>query len=213
VTKDDPNATPDGAQSVGGAGGEERSGRKQGPKPSKVLTATVLGRRQLGPSLIRLTLGGAGLEHLAYQGYDQWFRLFLPREGDGRMRLPAGDHDDDWCGQYQAATEDQRAWMRSATVADSRPSAANGPGPGCGSGPELDVDVVVHGQHGDPGSGPLSTWAQTAAPGDRVALLDQGTIFGADKVEQDVLLIGDETAVPAVVGILRRLAPGVRGRA
>lgn len=206
------------------AGGERTSvANKPDTKPTPVVTATVLGRRRLSPSFARLTLGGEGLEGFDHQGYDQWFRLFIPREGKGRMLLPAGGLSDDWYAQYRAAPEDRRTWMRYATVADYRQGARPGARLGArlggrlggrpGAGAELDVDVVVHGRPGDPGSGPLSTWAQTAAVGDRVALLDQGTIFRPEQADQDVLLIGDETAVPAIAGILRRLAPGVRGRA
>lgn len=184
-------------------------------KPTTVVTATVLDRRRLSPSFARVTVGGEGLSRFAYQGYDQWFRLFIPPGDEGRMPLPADGQADGWYAEHQAAPEERRNWMRYATVAGVRPEV--GTGDGTAAGPlrvtEMDVDVVVHGEPGDPGSGPLSTWAQTAAVGDRVALLDQGTIFRPDQVRGDVLLIGDETAVPAIAGILRRLGPRVRGHA
>ncbi|WP_063002242.1 siderophore-interacting protein [Nocardia mikamii] len=34
-----------------------------------------------------MTLGGAGLAEFTPRGFDQWFRLFLPR--DGELRLPS----------------------------------------------------------------------------------------------------------------------------
>ena len=187
-----------------------RSGRSEA-KPARVVAATVVDRRRLSPSFARLTLSGRDLDRFAYVGYDQWFRLFIPREGEGRMPLPTDDRADGWYAEHQAAPEERRNWMRYATVADFR--TADRLGGASNGGQELDVDVVVHGEAGDPGSGPLSTWAQTAAVGDRVALLDQGTIFRPEKVDTEVLLIGDETAVPAIAGILRRLAPDVHGHA
>jgi len=52
---------------------------------------------------------------------------------------------------------------------------------------EVDVDFVLHGE-----TGPASRWAVYAQPGDRV-----------------VLLVADETALPAVAGILEELAAQV----
>ena len=197
---------------------------KAEPRPTTVVTATVRERRRLSPSFVRVTLVGEGLERFVFQGYDQWFRMFLAREGEGRMHLPAGSHDDAWYARYQAAPEGQRTWMRYVTVADfrtgsepaSRPAdgAAWEPATGSDAGAtEMDVDVVVHGEPGDPGSGPLSTWAQTVHAGDRVALLDQGPIFRPELADEELLLLGDETAVPAIAGILKRLPARTRGRA
>ncbi|HET8984234.1 MAG TPA: siderophore-interacting protein [Trueperaceae bacterium] len=180
------------------------SGTKPEPKPTIVVTAAVHRRRRLSPSFARITLVGEGLERFAFQGYDQWFRMFIPREGEGRMPIPAGGHDDGWYSRFQAAPEEQRTWMRYVTVADFRTD---------GGRSEMDVDVVVHGEPGDPGSGPLSTWAQTVNEGDRVALLDQGPIFRPELADQELLLLGDETAVPAISGILKRLPSEARGRA
>lgn len=181
-----------------------QAGTKAEPKPTTVVTATVHRRRRLSPSFARITLVGEGLERFTFQGYDQWFRMFIPREGEGRMPIPAGSHDAAWYARFQAAPDEQRTWMRYVTVADFRTGT---------EGTEMDVDVVVHGEPGDAGSGPLSTWGQTVNEGDRVALLDQGPIFRPELVDQELLLLGDETAVPAISGILKRLPTKARGRA
>lgn len=184
-------------------------------RPTTVVTATVLDRRRLSPSFARVTVGGESLGRFTYQGYDQWFRLFIPPGDEGRMPLPAVGQAAVWYAEHQAAPEERRNWMRYATVAGFRPEGGTGDATAAATRhtAEMDVDVVVHGEPGDPGSGPLSTWAQTAAVGDRVALLDQGTIFRPDQARGDVLLIGDETAVPAIAGVLRSLGPRVRGHA
>lgn len=171
----------------------------------RVLTANVSRRERLSPSFARVTLAGGGMAHFAYQGYDQWFRMFLPRERSP-LALPTGEYDDAWYAQYIATADTERPCMRYVTVRDRRPDGANGP--------EIDVDVVLHGEVGQPDVGPLSAWAQMAAPGDPVALLDQGLLFKADVAAGvDVLMVGDETAVPAIAGILRSLSPATAGLA
>lgn len=124
------------------------------PKQARVLRLEVVGSRRISPSFVRLTLGGEGLQRFQPQGYDQWFRLFLPRQGQERMRLPTRTSDLLWYAQYLATPRPQRPWVRNVTVRDHRPA-----GPGTA---EIDMDVVVHGEPGEPGTGPLSTWAQTA---------------------------------------------------
>ena len=87
-----------------------------------------------------------------------------------------------------------------------------------GSGVEtrLVVDVVVH-EHGD--LGPGCRWALAASPGDRVLLVGprRGVEFGGIEFDPGragrLLLVGDETAVPAVASILESLPAGTSGRA
>lgn len=174
-------------------------------KQAEVLTATLRRRQRLSPSFARLTLAGGGLERFEQRGFDQWFRLFMPRGGQEHLRLPSGNHDHLWYQQYLATPDAQRPCMRYVTVRDHRPDGEGGP--------EIDVDVVVHGEPGQPATGPLSTWAQTAEPGQRLGLLDQGLIFRPELAAAGVLLIGDETAMPAVAGILRSLPPEAKGQA
>jgi NADPH-dependent ferric siderophore reductase len=66
-------------------------------------------------------------------------------------------------------------------------------------GPELDIDFVVHGTDGI-----AAPWAAAAEPGDEIAFIDQG---GGWKGRGDgaVLLVGDESALPAIAGVLRDL--------
>lgn len=183
-------------------------------KPALVLSATVVERRRLSPSFARVTLAGEGLRHFAHKGYDQWFRLFLQSGKQGELQLPSEARDPRWYAEFRSAPAESRPTMRYATVREYR---VRNEGVEPEFDVEIDVDVVIHGEHGvaHPGSapGPLSTWAQTVEPGQRVALLDQGTIFRPQAVGADVLLIGDETAVPAIAGIASALAPEVRGRA
>nr|WP_314145785.1 siderophore-interacting protein [uncultured Rhodococcus sp.] len=78
------------------------------------------------------------------------------------------------------------------------------------------MDFVVHGSGagGAPGhSGPASAWAARAVPGDRVAIFDEGRIYTFDGRPSWQLLVGDESAAPAILGILRSSPEDVRVRA
>lgn len=220
--------------------------RRRQAAQTAVLSATVVARRRISPSFARLTLAGEGLTHLVDRGFDQWFRLFLPSAESGqqhdRLPLPEAPRDLEWYARFRSAPPESRPTMRYVTVREYRRlEAAAGNPPAA----EIDVDVVIHGEvlgaangptggtHGGAQSGPLSSWAQTAEIGERVALLDQGTIFRPEAVGSavsaaadpqrgtndptsagpTVLLLGDETAVPAIAGIARSLPRSARGHA
>ena len=66
---------------------------------------------------------------------------------------------------------------------------------------ELDVEIVLH------GAGPLSTWAASARPGAHLAVAGTGRGYTVDPDGLDVLLAGDESAVPAIGLLLGALPP------
>jgi NADPH-dependent ferric siderophore reductase len=67
---------------------------------------------------------------------------------------------------------------------------------------ELDIDVVLH------DDSPGSVWAREAKAGDRVGLLGPG---GGDVIPADwYLLLGDETALPAIARIAENLPSSAR---
>ncbi len=179
---------------------------------------TVLESDRISPSFIRVTLGGDSLSNFRYMGYDHWFRLFLPQPGQDEPRIPSTTSML-WYAQYLAFSRDTKPVVRNYTISRYR---AAGQGKH-GDGPELDVDFVVHGsgaggtthksESGDAHAGPASTWAQNAAPGDHVAILDEGRVYTFDGHSGWQLLVGDESAAPAVLGILRSLPDDVRVRA
>lgn len=67
---------------------------------------------------------------------------------------------------------------------------------------QIDIDVVLHG-----GQGPGTRWATSALPGDRLGLLLQGRHHAPPTGTDWQLLVGDETALPAIAAILEA-APG-----
>ena len=75
---------------------------------------------------------------------------------------------------------------------------------------ELDVDFVVHAGHG-----PAAAWAQEAEPGSWVGVSEPGGRWSPDPDAAFHVVIGDESALPAVATVLETLgdAPGVPVRA
>jgi len=170
-------------------------GFDEGRKTVGLYTAAVLRREQVTPHMVRVTIGGEDLARLPHRGYDHWFRLFLPRP----------DGETDFAGlpdrftmkaylRYMAADAERRPPFRNYTIREHRPEAA-----------ELDIDFVAHGDEGVAGA-----WAQRAEAGERVAFIDQGR--GFDPMgDGEVVLVGDESALPAIVGILRDLPRDAAG--
>lgn len=75
-------------------------------------------------------------------------------------------------------------------------------------GDELTIDFVVHGDEGLAGP-----WAASAAPGDRLVVSSPGGGYAPDATADWHLLIGDESALPAISAALESLAPDAVGAA
>jgi len=69
---------------------------------------------------------------------------------------------------------------------------------------EIDVDFVIHGE------GPASSWAAQAAAGQTLTLAGPGRSYSVDSAADWYVLIGDDTAVPAICTILESLPPSTR---
>ena len=174
------------------------------PATTQLLTLHVLRRERVTPHVERVTLGHGDVEAFRPMGFDQWFRLFIPVPGGTLERVPQKLDTVSYL-KFLLLTRSQRPVLRNYTVRDYR---ATGP-----DGPELDVDVVLHGSVAEGTAGPAATWAQTCRAGDPVAILDEGVSFRLPQDAEQVLLVADETGLPAVAGILASLPDGVSGRA
>lgn len=170
--------------------------------PYEFFRAAVVRTLRLSPSLVRVVLGDPSLARVVSEGRDQRFKLFLPRPGQPEPVLP-DPLGADWYARWHALDPAVRGVMRTYTIRDARADP-----------PELDVHFALHGD-----LGPASAWARRAMPGDRVALLapvrrgNGGVDFRLPPDADTVLLTGDETALPAVAGILAALPQGIRVRA
>lgn len=180
--------------------------RESAHAPSyRTYTVEVARTERLGPSFVRITLTGEDLHCFGAAGPDQRVKLLLPQPGRTVTDLPGGL---DWHAAWKAMPNDIRPSMRTYTVRAHRPELG-----------ELDIDFVLHGIAGGH-SGPASTWAATARPGDRVGLVGPdrpgaGRMWGCEwsppASARSVLLAGDETAVPAMAAILESLPAHTNG--
>ncbi|NGO72191.1 siderophore-interacting protein [Streptomyces boncukensis] len=170
----------------------------------------VVRTRRISPALLRVTFGGKRLADFVSGGRDQRFKLFLPHPGQERPLVPV-EAGVDWFPVWRAMDPAERAVMRSYTVRQQRPAGADG------QDAELDVDFAMHGEGAD--EGPATRWARFAGPGDHATLLgpleaDNGGVdFRPPDSAEWILLSGDESALPAVAGILEWLPAGTRVRA
>ncbi|MBK0417536.1 siderophore-interacting protein [Leucobacter sp. CSA1] len=168
-----------------------------------LVTAEVVAAERISPNMVRVTVGGDEIADWRNLGFDQWFRLALPVAGaDTRFDRLAERFDTRGYLRYLSLPKATRPVIRNYTVRAFRPAAS-----------ELDIDFVVHGS-GDPEhAGVAGPWASSLPVGQRVALIDQGCgyrpVDGADRV----VLAGDESAMPAVLGILRDLPADATGHA
>jgi NADPH-dependent ferric siderophore reductase len=177
--------------------------------PMLLADVEVVSVERLSPTFVRVELGGPALADFGVDGprYDQRIKLVLPDPATGAMTSTEGA-DESWFSTWLERPAAERGHLRTYTIRDVR---------GSGEQTTLVVDMVLH-LEGDL-VGPGSTWASTAAPGDRIAVLaprrgfPYGGIEFAPAPGADLLLVGDETAVPAICAILEQLPNDARGTA
>ncbi|WP_439591316.1 siderophore-interacting protein [Microbacterium sp.] len=177
------------------------------PETQDLLHLSVLRTERLSPHWMRVTLGGGDIARFRPMGYDQWFRIFLPLGGDeGLERLPAKAHKLFGYLKYLRIPDGMRPVMRNYSVRAFRPATMDAPA-------ELDVDFVLHGSASDGTAGPASRWAETAEPGESVVIIDEGLAFNPARGTDRVLLVTDETGLPAVSSICASLPSAATGLA
>lgn len=161
--------------------------------------------RRVSPSVQRVTFRGArpgGLAGFVSGGRDQRFKLFFRPPGQEIATVPV-DAGEAWYAVWRGLDPGERACMRTYTVRRQRRELG-----------EVDVDFAVH-----PGAGPAGDWALRAQPGDHLTALgpcaaeNGGIDFRPPRGTEWILLAGDESALPAVAGILDWLGPGTVVRA
>ncbi|MDC0707450.1 siderophore-interacting protein [Stigmatella sp. ncwal1] len=138
------------------------------------------------PHMVRVTLGGKELEGFQTPAADDHVRLIFPAPGESKPLLPT-------LGPNGPVFPEGQPRPASRDYTPRRYDAAAG---------ELDIDFVVH------GSGPGTTWATHAKPGDFVGV---GGPRSSMIVPQDFawyLLAGDSTALPAIGRWLEELPAG-----
>lgn len=161
---------------------------------------TLARRTQVSASLVKFTFTGPDVGHMATYAPDQRVKLFFPEGGGSLDPLfeIAKLEEHDWYSAYRALPDAQRPSARTYTIRALRPEQA-----------EVDVEFVLHGDNG-----PASRWAMNARPGDRLAMTapdanaegpKQGYEWKPPQGVRRILIIADETALPAAAGILETL--------
>lgn len=162
------------------------------PASREIVTGRVLATERIGPSFVRVTVGGANVGRIAPMGFDQWFRLFFPAPGQRSLTLPA-TAGPQWWPEMRAMPEAVQPILRNYTIRRYREAGAGR----YGDTAELDIDFATHGD-----TGPASQWARTAQPGAELALLDEGIMYHRPTEARWQILVADESALPAIAGIL-----------
>lgn len=181
--------------------------------PMLLTEVEVVRAERVSPSFVRVELGGAALAELGPDGpvLDQRIKLIFPNAAGA---LPSfADADESWWTTWMQIPEDERGSLRTYTIRDRI---------GEGADTRLVVDIVVHegDAHGEsPLDGAGNRWALQAAPGQRLVTLaprtghEFGGIEWSPGTATRLLLVGDETAVPAIRGVLRDLPADATGAA
>ncbi|MFC8228033.1 siderophore-interacting protein [Streptomyces sp. NPDC057287] len=158
--------------------------QRQAPKAQG---ARVLRTEQITPHMVRVVLGGDGLVGFTLAGYtDHYIKLcFAPDGAD----YP---HPFDMAGIREEYPRELWPTTRTYTVRSWDADAG-----------ELAVDFVVHGDEGLAGP-----WAARALPGDQVTFLGPGGGYVPEASADWHLLVGDESALPAIAASLERMPEG-----
>ena len=146
--------------------------------PVVVRRATVSAVRRVVPSIVRVTLAGDELAGFASLGPADHVKLFFPDPASGELTVPVIGPE----GMQRPA---------SGTII-SRDYTPLGVHVGTDGGTTLDLDFVLHGD-----DGPASAWASRAEVGSQLGLGGpRGSRMAPTELGR-LLVIADETALPA----------------
>jgi len=156
--------------------------------PLKMRLLKVLRTRKVSPQLLRVTLGGEDLADFISGSFDDHIKVFFPEPGASQPVLPQAGPDGIKFQEGQP-----RPQMRDYTPRRYDTAAR-----------ELDIEFVLH------GDGPASTWAAQAQPGQYLGVGGPRGSFVIPREFDWHLLIGDDTALPAIGRRLEELGPQAR---
>ncbi|MET9963274.1 siderophore-interacting protein [Streptomyces sp. NPDC006326] len=152
-----------------------------------VETATVVRTERLTPHMVRLVLGGTGLARFgAGEFTDHYVKILFAPEG---VTYPSP-----WDLDRIRAEYPRESWprQRAYTVRAWDPVHQ-----------ELTLDFVVHGDEGLAGP-----WAARVQPGELVRFVGPGGAYAPDPAAEWHLLVGDESALPAIAAAMERMPVG-----
>lgn len=153
----------------------------------KVRQLKVSAVRKVTPRMVRVTLRGAALEGFLSPSYDDHIKMFFPEPGQA-LTLPIGGPDG-----VKFPEDKPRPEARDYTPRYYR-AGAN----------ELDIDFVLH------GDGPASSWAAQVEVGQDAVIAGPRGSTVIPLAYDWYLLVGDETALPAIGRRIEELTAGAR---
>lgn len=142
------------------------------PPPFRALE--VIRTEALTPRLMRVVVGGPGLAGFEQPEPASSVRVVIAWPGDD-FELP------EWTGNEFLLADGRRPALRTFTPVAFDADALT-----------LTLDIVRH-----PG-GAISSWVETARPGDPVAVSGPGRSEVIDSDAARAIVVGDETAIPAI---------------
>ena len=156
--------------------------RREPPPFRRCSIRSILPR---GERLTRLVLEGPELDGLEAGLPAASVRMLLPRSPDGELELPT------WTGNEFRHDDDRRPAIRTLTPlrVDIDEHGAT----------TLAVEIVRH-EHGA-----LADWLAVAGTGSPVAISGTGRGYAIDLDASSFLLLGDESAIPAISTLLEAL--------
>ncbi|MBP2435453.1 siderophore-interacting protein [Microbacterium amylolyticum] len=168
------------------------------PLPMRFFRVTVTRVNDITPSFRRVTFTGDDIDEYGDPGFDQRVKIVFPTPTAPLEAMPMGT---DWYTEYRNMEASLRPVFRTYTTRAVRKG-------------EVDIDMVRHAV-----DGPASEWIDTVEPGDEVLILgptvhsngNMGVDFVPPAHIDDLLLVGDETAAPAIAVILEQLPRDARG--
>ncbi|MFD4294932.1 siderophore-interacting protein [Rhodococcus sp. NPDC058532] len=175
--------------------------------------ATVTEVRRLSPHFVRVGFTGPDFVHFADHARDQRVKVVFPTADRCYADLGVDDEEallrGDWYARWRDLPDEHRSPFRTYTVRAVDPARRR-----------VDIDFVAHTEAGRP-VGPGSTWLHRASPGDDLIIVgpdarsadSAGGMDWKPGTATELLLAGDETAAPAIAGILERLPAGCRATA
>lgn len=150
-------------------------------RPRRVFRRIRVTRVQpLTPHMVRVTFTGDDLAAFGWNGPAAHIKLVFPEDGQTEPPMPTPDGP-------------RLKGVRTYTPRRFDPTV-----------PELDVEFVLH------GVGPASNWAAQAQVGQVLIVAGPGPNYQIDATADWLLLVGDDTAIPAISSILDALPASLK---
>jgi NADPH-dependent ferric siderophore reductase len=156
-------------------------------------TFEVVRTEQIAPHMVRVVLGGAGLDTFTPSEFtDSYVKIAIVPSDIDVSALPRPLTLD----SFAELDDAKKPVVRTYTVRRADPAAR-----------EITIDFVVHGEHGVAGP-----WAASVQPGDPAYLMGPSGAYAPDPAADWHLLAGDEAGIPAISAAVEALPANAIGK-